>query len=215
MQNTPTLHAMLLSKNKVSRIVYDMFIQDESRVLKYMKYWEDLEFRLNNENYLWLFKELYICTKKVKYHDFMYRLLLCKLVFNNDLFQWGKKGDDLCTFCTACHEDIVHCFYECNCVKEMVKIFYEYFVKEGLNMPISREQFILNNFEFAPNHICTFIVVAIKQYLYSCRCQNVKPSKLIMESEIEYIYRLKIFYAEIENKVGKIEKKWRPIFGKT
>ena len=103
-------------------------------------------------------------------------------------------------------------FFDCNKVHDCVGYFYE--LCEFCRVTVSHNgfTFITQNFEISKSHILQFVCLLIKQYLYRCRCQYIKPSPGKLKTEIEYIYALELFNAKKEFMLNKFVAKWRPIF---
>ena len=93
------LYNCLLEKEKNSRIVYDRLINDDNNLITYTHRWflQGYDFEMNK--YRFMFKCIESIMSIVKYHDFQYRLLLGKLVTNEDLCNWKKITNNHCNFC--------------------------------------------------------------------------------------------------------------------
>ena len=85
-----------LEKPKVSKLAYDILIDDERCLFEYCQKWHKLGYAIPYNEYCHLFKVIYKYTNTVKYRDFMYRLLLCKIVTDKDLCDWNIDGDGKC-----------------------------------------------------------------------------------------------------------------------
>ena len=109
------LYDQLKLKPKISRVVYDRLIDNYQALLKYAQSWRESAFpNLDYDLYHQSFKNLHIGIKNPKLRDFQYRLLLNKLVFNQDLNQWGMKQQEVCMFCEQVPECATHIFFHCS-----------------------------------------------------------------------------------------------------
>ena len=105
----------------ITRKVYDYFISDDMLILKYLCRWKEIGFDFDTDHYKMAFRYIYRCSKITKYQDFQYRLLLGKIVTNDDLFTWGKIDSPHCTFCNLERETIQHLFYTCKYVEPLLE----------------------------------------------------------------------------------------------
>ena len=90
-----------------------MLIMDTFAVMKYRVSWLKTGIDINYEEYTLTFRNIYAITGNTKLRDFQYRLLLNKLVFNEDLCKWKKRDNDKCTFCGKYTETARHIFVDC------------------------------------------------------------------------------------------------------
>ena len=95
-----------LNVKGITRKVYDLFIADDTLILKYFRHWEQENVFFEIDEYLKAFQALHY-WKIVKYQDFQYRLLLCKIVSNKELHEWGIIPQPTCAYCNAA-DSIVH-----------------------------------------------------------------------------------------------------------
>ena len=129
----------------------------------------------------------------VKLKDFQYRLNLKKIVTNCDLKEWKLKENNSCTFCNEDAETITHLLWACAQVKRIIDIFYELCRNAGLIVERDCVSFLFCDKGKNTKNIMNFVNVFIKQYIYRCRCQGVKPKanlcmyELKKHQEIEYV----------------------------
>ena len=95
-----------LNVKGITRKVYDLFIADDTLILKYFRHWEQENVFFEIDEYLKAFQALHY-WKIVKYQDFQYRLLLCKIVSNKELHEWGIIPQPTCAYCNEA-DSIVH-----------------------------------------------------------------------------------------------------------
>ena len=147
--------------------------KDVFAMLKYAESWRLCRFQeLDYSEYLKAFKTLHRVTKMTKYRDFQYCLLLNKLVFNGDLYDWGKKDLDLCTFCGKSREDTRHSLLECDQVASICEEFSRRVNRANMLAEITFDNIILNNFVKPDSHVFNEIGLIIKQSIYSHRCMG-------------------------------------------
>ena len=195
----------------VSRKIYNMFIFDEVYVHKYAMRWESCNIKVDFEDYLRCFQYNFIHTKITKFRDFQYRMLLCKIVCNEDLYNWGKVDTPLCTLCGESNESVCHLFVECKITKKLLVWFRDTCLSKNIEVRVENHVNILFNLiGLPPANICHFILIYIKQYVYRSRCAKKKSTVVQLEREIEYIQQL-----EWNGCCGRLEqskhiKRWSP-----
>ena len=111
------LHDIFSEKDKCSRLAYDRIIEDPDWILKYGQGWKETISDLEPDEYCSSFLRLYKCCGITKLRDFQYRLLLNKLVYEEDLYKWGKSENPYCFQCRQHRENAKHIFWECCVVK--------------------------------------------------------------------------------------------------
>ena len=67
-------------------------------MLKYANRWHERGLIFEQDQYLKAFKYYNYCTDVTKLRDFQYRLLLGKIVMNEDLYSWDITNENKCTF---------------------------------------------------------------------------------------------------------------------
>ena len=151
-------------KKSPAKLAYDKLIDNDSKLIKYANCWVLTEFieEFDYEEYQKAFLNILVITKNNKYRDFQYRLLLGKLVFNCDLYQWGKITTQHCTFCQKAPENIKHLMYTCEKVKPILQFIY--LLHDNINMTF--KVCILNCIHQEINHVMNMIILIFKQYIY-------------------------------------------------
>ena len=197
------LHKELLQKKKISREVYQKLNQDVFAVIKYAESWRKTGLpNLDFDEYRESFEVLWKITNISKLRDFQYRLLLNKLVFNSDLCQWGKSENDQCSFCSSKVETARHILMECEQTCSVWRKFKDIFKLAD----ISFETVVLNKFNSNPKSIVNLVALIIKQYLYRCRCKNVKPQQAW--SAVDHVMLNEIYNGKLVGSLRKIYQKW-------
>ena len=147
-----------------------------------------------------------------KLRDFLYRLLLGKIVVNVDTKEWGLTPDDTCILCKQSQETLLHLFWSCPKTQMLITWFQEICDMNAINVNLDVYSFILNRIHDNRFHICNFIGVLLKQYIYRCRCMKKVPSITAVSNELEYCFKLELANARLDNKVNKLYKRWSPIY---
>ena len=210
-ESRKALYSKLFPVKKRARVVYDILIDDESLYLKYARRWFGKLDESTKEPLEWFkqsFVKLLQCTNITLFCDFQYRLNLNKIVTNNDLSSWGKHDTGLCTFCKTENETLKHLLFECTYSKKVIKHANTIC---GQNIDENYYKYVFNVVVEPGAHIVNFVTVFLKHFLYSCRCQKIKPSELMFEKKLEAHVETERFNAKREKTYTKFVKRWSPI----
>ena len=209
------LYDQLIVSTKISRRVYDMLIDDGDKTLtKYVNKWVNKYNidRFDYELYFESFTNLLYCTKITKYRDFQYRSLLDKIITNENLFQWGKRINALCTFCKEQDENIFHLLWDCVKVKPLINYLKAIAKENNVEFCDNEIMFIFNSVNKCKNHIINLLCIFTKQYVYSCHCRGMQPSINHLKDLIGLEWHTEYFNAKHKNvnKVKACIKKMEP-----
>ena len=84
----------------------------------------------------------------------------------------------------------------------------EYLEGYGFDIELSPCKIILNNFEVP---IINFIVLVIKQMIFSYKCSKEKLTWSKVERELNNLYEIELYNAFTNQKLSKHVNKWRYI----
>ena len=94
------LHLEQMPLSLRNRKIYEILVDDkETTIIKYYNRWNDIGLDFGLPLYTKAFLRIDKMTKVSKLRDFQYRLLLGKIICNEELLSWGIKESNLCTFC--------------------------------------------------------------------------------------------------------------------
>ena len=187
-----------------SRVYHELIDCDTAVCVKYANRWYDKIGTIDIETYLKCFTDLYKITHITKFRDFQYRLLLCKLPTNVDLYTWKKRQDNLCSFCNDEPETLEHMFIKCKFVK---RIWNYLKWRNVMNVP-DLKTVVFNHFSSKVYHISNLIALILKQYIYRKRCQGKKPSLTEFQFTIKNWYHVEKFISNTKNKSKQFHKRW-------
>ena len=203
----------LTSSGSINRRVYNILIFNDKLVDKYRVRWsEKEELFISREEYLLEFNRLPKHAKIIKYRDFQYRVLLCKIVTNADLNDWGMRDSDSCHFCSSQRETLKHLFYECTHVRPLLQWLIELCEICQIEIELTVKNFILSHINVSHYHIINFVCTYMKQFIYRKRCNKEKMSVKAFEKELTNYHEVEFTIAKMERKVAKHKKRWGPIF---
>lgn len=71
---------------------------------------------------------------------------------------------------------------------------------------------IFNQVATPKKHVINFLILVAKQFIYRCKCQDVKPTVSNYKNEIKMIYLIEHHNVVIQGKgVSWVQYKWRPV----
>ena len=205
---------LLNSVTTRNKKVYDMLIDDHLAVLKYYDRWINCtnQFNLSYDDYLNEFNRLYQYTKRTKFRDFQYRLLLLKIITNTDLYEWGLISYDYCEFCKVSIETTTHLFFECPKIQPLLLYFYEELGKKnGINLENNMLSFLFSHVHEKASHIMNFVCTFLKQFIYKTRCSKTQPNVIKFIKELEYYHTIEKQIAISESRLMNHYRVWSPI----
>ena len=187
---------------------------------KYIKWMQELgqDFSEGILDFAQDFMNIYKVTNVAKFRSFQYRLLHRAIITNIQLFNWGIKSHNLCSFCLKEEETLGHLFVECPIIKELWRKIYVYIREEYCTTEISMSasNVIKNKLVEKKGHVINFICLISKQYIYAQRCLGRDVSFPALKA---YIMRIKSIEKYIAQKNGKMrvhKMKWeKEVVGST
>ena len=196
----------ILFKTPVSNLnhkIYDYIIDDNLVLLKkYCARWREESVPIELESYKECFHDLCLITPITKFRDFEYRLLLSKLVFNEELYVWGMVQDDKCSFCEKETENASHLLFNCEFIQPLITWYYKLCKLCNITPQGGSTNFIFNNVIVRPRqHILHFVNIVLKQYVYRTRCQGKKPSLTEFKHDVDSIEKLLFTIAKSKNRL--------------
>ena len=107
------------------------------------------------------------CTGITKYRSFQYRFLHRAIVTNEQLFRWGLKVSNNCSFCEMHRENVRHLFYDCERVTPLWRSAVGICKENGLECPevLTYSSVVKNH--WSDNQVCAsnLICLITKQYI--------------------------------------------------
>lgn len=203
--------------HKISNLVYSKLIEDDTLLEpKRIKWERHLNVNISSEEFKKHFSNVHCVTVATKYRDFQFRLLHNAIITNKILCLWGKKTNDLCTFCKNATEDMLHLFCYCSKVvviwdalKQYISSTASIVVHNGCVWnPYS---ILMNTVQNRKSHVINLLVIIAKQYIYRQRCLNSVLLVNQLICEIEHVYSIEYGIAKSKNRLLKHYTKWLPI----
>ena len=164
---------------------------------------------MSREVFIDSFNLLHNATSNTKLLDFQYRLLHNTITTNILLKKWGIKDDESCTFCKGPIETIDHLSINClhsRCIwREM---FHYISIHSGVYINLENAEILLGVREKPCDKFYNTICIITKQYIYACRCRNVKPTFTTLLEKIRFEKIVEHSISISNNKVTEWNKKW-------
>ena len=123
---------------------------------------------------------------------------------NVQLFKWGMRQDNMCSFCSLEVETMSHLFYHCTIVKELWSKIID-FAQEKYMSPIwdlSVKNVILDSVVQPRSHLMNFLCLMTKQFIYKQRCLKQELHFPIWLAHLRVIEKLRKVYCHKKREVG-------------
>jgi hypothetical protein len=132
-------------------------------------------FRLWVRNFFWMILNKFINflskLQKTKFQWLQYRINHFRLTTNTFLYKIKIKQDPLCSFCKKENENLIHLLCECENVLILLETLDNWTLKNGnFTLNYNKKTFILGYHKETNSLISNTIWLAIKYYIYTCRC---------------------------------------------
>ena len=135
----PSYIRYLFRDKKGSRTLYDIFIKNIDHTIKYQNKWE-AELSRTHFNWTQINSNIFR-TKESKYLQWLqYRIIHRIIGTNKSLYLMKIKQSPLCTFCGEEDETILHLFFDCRFVSDLLSRFINWLNSNtDLNIVITRQ----------------------------------------------------------------------------
>ena len=152
----------------------------------------------------------FLVALDTKSREFQYKIINRYLVTNTFLKKIGKIDSALCTFCGMLDESLEHLFVTCH----FTTLLWRELIAWCNDRQIKVESLSAVNIIFGDwqrkdcfllfNHI----ILIAKQYIYSCRSNNLKPFFHVLLQRIKFVYQLECKIAKWNNSWQAHSIKW-------
>ena len=212
-------HKLLTAKDiidhkKPTGLIYNEVINnfyDDVHFQNYANKWAQyLNCDIPMDKYQKYFKRVYSVTTITKLRDFQYRLNLNKVYPNYILKKWKVVDCELCEFCQSKVQTVMHMLIECKYVQWVWRALQGMFVMS--NLCWEQENLIFNTIHENPKHLVNLLALILKQYIYYCKCQGIRPNIRTYREKVVYWYRMELYNTHMDHKqVHKLTNKWQCI----
>ena len=198
---------------KVVKLIHDSVISStDSFPDKTCQKWKTvLRITISQDNFLEYFAAMYSCTTATKFREFQYKILHSTLITNEELYQWGMIENNSCTFCHNFTETILHLFLEYEVSRGRWNDIAEYLARLcNFRIEMSDVDIVLGIVGAEVSHkLLNLMNVAIKYYIYTCRCNNRQPTVPSAIGKIKDLHNIEHFIAIKNNTLDQHNSKWK------
>ena len=200
---------IMQQKEKVVKLIYETKLERNKQFPEkaFLKIKASLETERTRDTFLNYYNLAETATTSNTLREFQYRILHSILTTNTTLKAWSKRNDNKCTFCQAEPETIKHL---CNYSRIIWDHVQEYTQNwSGIIVQFSDTAIILGIPDSADLNIFNLVNMAIKQYIYACRCKGILPSPLAAIENISIIEKVEYSIALKNDKTDRHNEKWQ------
>ena len=212
--NLSNLNMVKQKSNYIYRCIQKSRVNDSLKYFEgYVHRWGKLTGEyLSIEEYISLFRYIYTITNVTKLRDFQYRLLLGKIFTNDTLYKWKILDALECNLCGEEVQSNEHLFIDCKYSKWIWKKIQAITLpcRDGLNW--SKSNIFCNTVHPTRRHVCNFLTLVAKQYLFKCKCRSITPNTRVFQEEVLQWYRIEKYNCGFDQaKQLKHVEKWKPL----
>ena len=206
--------ARLVTNKSGTKLIYWALIEKYHLVYSGSKsLWEiDLSISIDEGTWNQLFYKFVSLVKPAKLKYLQFRVLNRILTTNIKRCKWLKVSP-LCTFCKEYNETILHIFWECSHVKKLWLLLEkscQYFL--GVPLKLTMVDTILNNYAGLQQELINYLIIIMKQYIYSTKCFQHKLQYTAYMAKVSYWYLIDKHDAFHSKKQKQLFKKWKNWF---
>ena len=197
--------------DKISKYVYNTLITKNTSFPEkaFDFHNRTLNINISKDTYISSFELLYSSTSNTKLLDFQYRVLHNILITNIQLKQWHIKEDDNCTFCASYPETTSHLLLDCQYSIRIWREMFDYIATQsGARIILENAEKILGVRDKPFSCFYNTLCVIAKQYIYACRCKNIKPTISVLIEKIRMEKYVEKSIAIQNDKISQWNKKW-------
>lgn len=204
----------ILTKDKISAVVYLCLIDDDNKALVKKTKWENrLQINIEKNTFLEYFQNITMLTNFTKFRDFQFRLLHNVIITNQKLHLWKMMDTNVCTFCETHVETLSHLFWYCNEVQKLWNDI-DLYVRSKASDNETRflewncETVMFNTVHFKSKQKINFVVLIAKQYVYRQRCAKRKIYSNLFLREIDNKQQIEYDIVKFKGKLRNHYVKW-------
>ena len=160
-------------------------------------------------------KNIHGITNITKYRNFQYLLLVGILPTNNQLFYWKKVPSQSCEFCMCRKQTLGHLLFFCERTQKLWSELSDFMIQcmNVTQLNYSYKNVMLNTVHSQPNHLCNFMVLVVKQYIYASKFRKKRFNINGALHKINELFMVEENNARINNRLAFHRSKWAPYTG--
>ena len=156
-----------------------------------------------------VYDALYKTTKDITIRWLQFRLIHRILPANKRLHIFGIVESNECHHCPV-PESLLHVFWECSVVQTFWRA-----INRAYHITLDRVAVILNILKEGqhrmPTHSLQLLIVIVKQFVWRCRSNQIRPSIEEAAKMIFKVYRVEKYISVITGRSTDCEELWAPI----
>ena len=179
--------------------------------------WEnELKITLEDQTWKHLFSEFRKIVKPAKLQYMQYKILTRSLTTNVKRNKWNPLISQKCAFCHHRDVTIEHLLWDCEIIttfREKLYRILKYLNNKDIN--ITKQSFMLNNYEGDHKNIVNLFSIVLKQYIYATKCKEEKLSCQAFMSKLSEWYQIERLSINEDFSIKKyvlFKKKWIGLF---
>ena len=157
--------------NKANKEVYKTLIANNdipTSQLKWSQYFNDI-------NWKYAYKILFTITRDSYIQWLQLRILHRIIGTKSLLFHMNIVTDNLCTFCKEEEETIIHLFWSCTFIQNLLQEVKNVLRNNGISLDIREEDFIIGYSEKQIEKLYV-LFLQIKKYIFTCKKREIIPN---------------------------------------
>ena len=202
----------IVGNGKGASRIYDVIIKTLHKEQKYTLRWTE-EFDLEVNNAWWSrVNSIVKLPMETRLRWFHYRIVHRIIATNTFLCKIGIVDSPLCTFCSILPESIIHLFWECRVVSQVIQEALSW-LSDILERHITLfdRDFILG-FSSDTEKLLNYLFILLKNYVYKQRAKNFAPSIGGYKKEVEICFNIEEYTHKKNLQVGIFKKKWKQLY---
>ena len=192
------------TKQSVSKTLYRLLKENENLLnQKCEKMNAECDTLYDSKEMADMVRKINAITISVKLRSFQYRFLMNAVLTNTHLFKYKIVQNDRCSFCNIDRETRKHLFFDCPYVRYLWKD-----IEDKYNCKLNFEKIVTNIVNLNPKHPLNTVILMVKYYIYSVKCQQQRLSVQSCENFIKEYISIEEIIAKDKDKLALHNNKW-------
>lgn len=207
----PSLLTLIYKKPKMSSYLYSkkrncLQIPDGCRLA-----WQnDLNDTIDTDSWNTYIAQVHKISNQVDLTYLQYRIVHRILTTNRLRNKWDSQISPLCQFCKNSTETLLHLLIECQHVHPLWKATQKILQKllRDNDLILTSKLILFNCAVGSQKKLINSVLLCVKQYIYSAKCQDSIPRASQISSKILQMQKVERLVAIRQHNIKKHERKW-------
>jgi hypothetical protein len=165
-------------------------------------------FELTENDIKQIYKLPFKTMKNCKFQWLQYRTNHFRLTTNTFLYKIKIKQDPLCSFCKKENKNMIY-LWECENVQILLEALYNWTLKNGnFTLNYNKKTFTLGYHKEKNLLISNTILLAIKYYIYTCRCLSKNLALTALIYILQELYSIERIMAIKQENLEVFNNSW-------